>query len=115
MNKPVLQRALGESWGQLPAVLKKHFTLNSYSDDNFIVRGEMLEVYHSLFAKLFIPVGILLGAVVPYIGQKIPIKVSYSTSTLDDALYMDRCFSFKQKNPFHFKTRTEFVKPNEVI
>lgn len=115
MNKPIFQEILGDSWGELGNVIKRHYFLRPFSDDYICVSGEMSEIYHSSIAKLFIPFGMLLGAVVPYRGNDVPVDVHYASSNENAHIYWDRVFKFTEKNHYHFKSRMEHVRDNEVI
>ena len=115
MTKSIFQTVLDEGWEDLGDVIKRHYFLRPFSQDYICVRGEMKEIYHSFIAKLFIPFGLLFGAVVPYRGENIPIDVHYE-SRLDNAnLYWDRVFKFSDRSHFHFKSHMELYKCNEVI
>ncbi len=115
MIKPVFQKILAESWDDLGSVIRRHYFLRPFSDDYICVCGEMSEVYHSSIAKLFLPFGVLFGAVVPYRASNVPIDVHYSSSEENANIYWDRVFKFSAKNHYHFKSHMETVRSNEVI
>ena len=75
----------------------------------------MSEIYHSAIAKLFLPFGMLFGAVVPYQGKNVPIDVHYSCSKDNANIYWDRVFKFSERNHYHFKSHMEHTGDNEVI
>jgi hypothetical protein len=115
MNKSIFQIVLKENWDNLGDVIKRHYFLKPFSNDHICVSGTMSEIYHSPLAKLFIPFGVLFGAVVPYKGRNIPIDVNYNSSTNNTNLYWDRVFKFSDNHHFHFKSHMEHVQDNEVI
>ena len=115
MAESVFEKILADSWADLGAVIQRHYFLRPFSDDYICVSGEMSEIYHSLIAKLFLPIGMLFGAVVPYRGKNVPIDVHYAASEKNANLYWDRVFRFSEKKHFHFRSFMEPVSDNEVI
>ncbi len=115
MTDSVFQKILGDSWDELGDVVKRHYFLKPYSDDYICVSGVMSEIYHSNIAKLFLPFGMLFGAVVPYRGKNVPIDVHYSCCKNDANIYWDRVFKFPERNHYHFKSHMEHTGDNEVI
>ncbi len=113
-DKSVFQLVLGDDWNDLEAVIQSHYFLMPESEDYICVSGEMLEIKHSLAAKLLIPFGLIFGAVVPFQGRNIPIDVHYKSSLKNSNIYWDRHFKFKLCD-FHFKSYMQPVKKNEVI
>ncbi len=115
MADSIFQTILGDSWHELGDVIQRHYSLRPYSDDYICVSGVMSEVHHSTVAKLFLPFGMLFGAVVPYRGEDVPIDVHYSCSKDNANIYWDRVFKFSETNHYHFKSHMEHSKENEVI
>ena len=115
MSKSIFEIVLEDNWNNLGDVIKRHYFLRPFSDDNMCVRGEMSEIYHSTIAKLFIPFGLLFGAVVPYRGRDVPIDVHYNSKEGNGNLYWDRVFKFSENKHFHFKSHMEHMDGNEVI
>lgn len=113
-DKPVFQSVLGDDWNDLGEIIQKHYSLRPMSSDYICVSGEMLEIKHSLAAKLLIPFGLIFGAIVPFQGRNIPIDVHYNSNPENSNIYWDRDFKFK-RGSFHFKTHMEPVKQYEVI
>lgn len=115
MTESVFQKILADSWDDLGTVIKRHYFLRPYSDDYICVCGVMSEIYHSSIAKLFLPFGMLFGAVVPYRANNVPIDVHHASSKENANIYWDRVFKFTEKNHYHFKSHMEHVRDNEVI
>ena len=113
-EQPVFQTLLGDNWNKLGEVVRRHYFLRPRSDDYICVSGEMVEVYHSTFAKVLIPFGVLFGAIVPYKGKNIPTDVHYNASPKNGNIYWDRVFKFP-RGDFHFKSHMEPVKQHEAI
>jgi hypothetical protein len=115
MTETIFQKILADSWGDLGSVIRQHYFLRPYSDDYICVRGEMSEIYHSGIAKLFLPFGVLFGAVVPYRANDVAVDVHYSSCKKNANIYWDRVFKFSERNHYHFKSYMEPVQGNEVI
>ncbi len=115
MTVPVFKQVLADDWDNLGNVIKRHYFLTPFSEDYMCVKGQMQEIYHSTIAKLFIPFGLIFGAVVPYRAKQIPIDVHYNSNPDTGHLYWDRVFKFPDKKHFHFKSHMEHVGGNEVI
>jgi hypothetical protein len=115
MSESIFQKVLGDNWDALGSVIKRHYFLRPFSDDYVCVRGEMSEIHHSWIAKLFIPFGLLFGAVVPYRAKNVPVDVHYNSSRENAHIYWDRVFKFSERKHFHFKSHMEHVQDNEVI
>ncbi len=115
MHEPVFKNVLADDWDKLGSVIKHHYSLMPFSDDYICVTGQMLEIFHSAIAKLFIPFGLLFGAVVPYRAKNIPVDVHYNSNHNNGHIYWDRVFKFTDKKHFHFKSHMEHVEGNEVI
>jgi len=117
MNKhdPIFKQILGHKWNELGKVIQNHYFLAPYTNNYICVKGEMDEIYHSWFAKLLIPFGLIFGAIVPFNKKQVPIDVHYNSHPGDPNLYWDRVFKFKGRKAFHFKSHMEQQTGNEVI
>ena len=115
MNRqPVFQNLLGDDWNKLGEVVRRHYFLRPNSSDYICVSGKMLEVYHSAFAKLLIPFGLLFGAIVPFKGKNILTDVHYNASPENANIYWDRVFKFPRRD-YHFKSHMEPQGQHEAI
>lgn len=113
-SEPLFKRILQSDWDGLGSVVKKHYFLRGRTDDYVCVSGVMDEIYHSTFAKLLIPVGLVFGAIVPFKGANIPVDVHYSAKPRNSNIYWDRVFKFPSFD-FHFKSYMCPVEDNQVI
>lgn len=104
---PVFQQALGPAWEQLGDVIRRHYAMAPFSDDQVCVRGTMSEVWHARWAALLMPFGRLFGALVPHTGSNVPIEVHYSCRPDNAHLLWDRVFHFPGRPPFHFRSHME--------
>ena len=106
-HAPVFQQVLGPAWEQLGDVVRRHYTMAPFSDDNVCVYGVMSEVWHAPWAALLMPFGRLFAALVPHTGTDVPIKVHYRCHPGNAHLYWNRVFHFSGKPPFHFRSHME--------
>jgi len=113
-DKSVFQIVLGDDWDKLGSIIQQHYFLRPKSTDYICVSGEMVEISHSVIAKLLIPFGVLFGAIVPFQGRHIPTDVHYNADLNSSNIYWDRVFKF-ERGDFHFKSYMEPVRENEVI
>ena len=116
MNVSVIQKALGEQWDNLGDSVKRHYDLAPGSDSQVTVVGTMDEVTHSLWAKPFILIAQLFGALVPYQGRNVPVTAKNWTQPDNlRALFWHRTFSFQGKQPYIFKSRMEHYQGDEIV
>jgi hypothetical protein len=106
-SAPIFQQVLGPAWEQLGNVVRRHYTMAPFSDDNVCVYGVMSEVWHAPWAALLMPFGRFFGALVPHTGTDVPIEVHYRCHPGDAHLYWNRVFHFSGKPPFHFRSHME--------
>lgn len=117
-STPVFQTVLGDAdWQRLGTVVRRHYSLQPFSDDQMTVRGHMDEVWHAPLAALLMPAGRLFGALVPHQGREVPIDVHYRCQPGDAGLYWDRRFHFPGRAVFHFRSHMEVADSarHEVI
>ncbi|MBA8902310.1 DUF4166 domain-containing protein [Phyllobacterium sp. P30BS-XVII] len=112
---PVFQAVLGDAWHDLGDIVKRHYSLQPYSNDYICVSGTMQEVQHSAIGKLLIPFGWIFGALVPYRGTNVPIDVHYNSHRDNGLIYWDRVFQFPGHRPFHFRSHMEQIDGNRVV
>jgi len=114
-NDPIIKQILGQQWDGLADIIKEHYALRPFSSDHIVVKGEMDEIYHSHFAKILIPFGWLLGAIVPFNRNNVPTEVHYNSRPENSNIYWHRMFQFKSRKVFHFKSHMEQQGPKQVI
>ena len=113
---PVIKAALGVQWEQLGDVVKRHYDMTPGETTEMQIEGVMDEVYHSLFAKLFLLPGRIFGALVPYRGKLIATEVrNWTTAENDQAMFWHRTLHFPKKGDVIFRSRMEHVGNDEII
>lgn len=111
--KALFEQALGEQWSQLHPTVRRHYDLKP--GDELLLRGEMSEVFHSLWVKPFIIFGRLFGALVPYRGNNVPVEVHNLCKESSNALHFRRTFFFPGRKPYPFISRMEHLADNEIV
>ena len=114
--EPILKSALGADWYRLPPILRRSFDLRPGENCEVRLKGTMQKIEHSRLAKLFIWPGQLRGALVPYQGTDVPIRIDMRTHTMDRRfMYWHRAHAFNENPEFLFSTRMEYLEGNETI
>ncbi len=115
-QQPIVKAALGEDWDLLPEVLRKNFQLTPGEDCKVTLIGTMYEVRHTVLAKLFVYAGQVCGALVPWQGDNVPIRIEISTRADDPRfMYWRRIHRFPGRPEFVFSSRMEYLEGNELI
>jgi hypothetical protein len=115
-GEPVIKAALGNDWERLPEILRRNFNLRPGDDCEVRLEGVMYEVRHSRVAKLFVYAGQLLGALVPYQGENIEVRIDIRTHKTDPRFtHWHRVHFFPQNPEYVFSSRMEYLRDNEFI
>jgi len=111
---PVLKQALKGDWHLLAPAIRAHYDLAPFTDQQVLVEGRMENVTHSARANLLIPFARLAGALIPFVGSNVPVRViNYSRPHRPD-YYWDRVFSFPGRKPFRFASRMVCSGDHEI-
>ena len=114
-NNPTFLSIFGDSWDELPPVMKKHYANRPYTDDLTVVEGS-LDVLCKHPLKFFAPVIKLMGQVPPYNQKNVPVTVRFESDKDTRAFHFNRIFQFnKDTKPYSFRSRMLQVKGNEVV
>ena len=111
--KSLFEQALGDDWQQLHPTVRHHYDLKP--SDKLLLRGEMSEVFHSLWVKPFILFGRIFGALVPYRGNDVPVEVRNYCDADNNHLQFRRRFFFPNRKPYPFASRMELLAGNEIV
>ena len=115
MIVPAIQQALGEQWQRLHPAVRRHYDISAEGIDHLQLNGTMYEVDHASGVKPLMWIGRLFGALVPYRGRNLPVKVINTARPGRSTLFWERHFHFPNKKPFRFISRMENGKDNEII
>lgn len=114
--EPIIKRALGSDWTKVPQILRRNFYLSPGSDAEVRLKGVMHEISYSRAGRLFIYPGQLFGALVPYQGKDIGIRIDLRTHAIDPRwMYWHRVHFFPQSPEFMFSSRMEYLHGNEFV
>ncbi|HWK54296.1 MAG TPA: DUF4166 domain-containing protein [Hyphomicrobiales bacterium] len=116
VQEPIVKRALGRDWDAVPEILRRNFDLPPGSDAEVRLKGVMYEISYSRIGRLFIYPGQLFGALVPYQGKDIKIRIDLRTHASDPRfMYWQRVHFFPQSPEFIFSSRMEYLTGNEFV
>ena len=113
-KQPIFKPIFGNSWDNLPLVIRKHYANLPYSNNLVTVEGT-LDVTCGQAFKLLRPLFHLLGSLPPYTGRDVPVTVNFRSTRNTHEFYFDRTFNFEGKKPWRFYSRMIQVEGNEVI
>jgi len=109
-----IRQALGSEWPKLGTAIRRHYDLPPNTDTQLKVEG-IMEVVLSPIGKLFILVGRLLDALVPFKGQDIPVAVCNWSTPESSAMFWHRTFRYPGKGPIVFHSRMEHAGDNNIV
>lgn len=116
MSEAIVKRALGADWELVPAILRRNFDVRPGADCEVRLKGVMHEISYSRFGSLFVWPGRLFGALVPYQGRDVGIRIDIRTHASDPRfMYWHRVHFFPESPEFVFSSRMEYLEGNEFI
>ena len=110
-KEPIFQKVFGQSWDQLPPVMKKHYIVRPNSDDMVTVEGHLdikISPLVSIMARL---TGILLA----YSGKNVPVTVVFTSGENAKSFNFDRTFHFPERGDIKFRSRMEHISDNVMV
>jgi hypothetical protein len=116
VQEPIVKRALGADWERVPAILRRNFALCPGTEGEVRLRGLMHEISYSRIGSLFVWPGRLFGALVPYQGRNVRIRIDIRTHATDPRfMYWQRVHFFREHPEFIFASRMEYAGGNDFI
>ena len=112
-NEPTFKSIFGDSWDELPPVMKAHYANRPYSDDETVCEGS-LDVMCKPPLKWLAPIMKLLGQIPPVNEKDVPVTVRFKSDQDSKAFHFVRTFRFKA-GTYVFHSRMVQIKDNEVI
>ena len=113
-HPPIFQPIFGESWNDLPPVMRKHYANRPFSHDVVTVEG-MMSIRIAPAMRLLFPLLRLAGALVPYEGEDVPVTVHFRSEPDSDAFCFERVFYFPNRKPYVFRSRMRPQGGDEMV
>src|SRR5690606_38229728 len=108
--------ALGVDWPRVPEILQRNFDLCPGEDKEVRLKGVMHEISYPRIGRFFVYPGQLFGALVPYQGKDIQIRIDLRTHHTDPRfMYWQRVHFFPENPEFVFASRMEYLEGNDFI
>lgn len=114
MSDPIFKSIFGSSWQDLPPVMKKHYAIRPFTNDETRCEGH-LDVVCNQPLKFLAPVMKLLGQIPAFNENSVPVTVDFRSDETSRFFHFDRTFHFAGSKPYRFHSRMVQVKGNEVI
>lgn len=111
---PIFSSIFGTAWAALPPVFRRHYANRPFCRDIVIVDGVM-RVEASWLMRLLSPALRLSRTLPPYVGDEVPVTVTFRSEPDSRAYCFDREFRFPGRSPYHFLSRMEPTGGDEVI
>lgn len=111
-NIPLLQKALGKDWNNLPTVIQKHYSIPN--DSNSCLQGNMEIGYPNYLMPLIYLIH-LFGGLVFKRGKEIETRVIKTVSKKNHKLYWQRTLSYSNHKKDHFRSQMIYLQDNELI
>ena len=110
-NPPLFQTVFGGDWQALPQVMRDHYNVRAGSDDVVIVSGHLdvrVTRVMSVMARLS-------GMLVPWSGDNVPVRVTFTSSKDGKSLIFHREFFFPGRKVVNFISRMEHIGGNQLV
>lgn len=113
MSDPTFKAIFGDEWAKLPPVMKQHYANRPFSHDVIVAEGTM-KIESSPLIRILKPLFRLMGTLVPYEGEDIPVTVHYRSMPDSDAFELDRIFHFPGRKPYNYRSTMYPVEGRQV-
>lgn len=113
-NEPTFKAVFGQSWHELPLVLRKHYANHPYTEEVTTFNG-ILDVTCKPPLLWMSPVMRLLGQIPAYNQAGVPVTVHFESETDSKAFSFNRVFHFSTGKPYHFHSRMYQIQADEVV
>ncbi len=113
-NEPIFKSIFGDSWDELPEVMRKHYANRPYTDDLTVVEGT-LDVLCKGPLKVLSPLMKALGQIPTHTENNVPVTVRFQSDRNSKAFQFNRTFHFKNIPTYTFRSRMLQIKGEEVI
>lgn len=112
--EPTFKSIFGESWDNLPPVMKKHYANRPYSTEVTTVEG-VLDIFCKPPLLWLSPAMRLLGQIPTFNEKNVPVTVRFKSDLDSKSFHFKRSFNFLGRKPYVFHSRILQVKNSEVV
>lgn len=113
-DRPIFEDIFGESWDDLPPVMKGHYANRPYSSDVVTVDG-YLDITCKQPMRFMAPLFWLLKSVPPVNARQVPVTVSFRSDPDSKSFEFDRTFYLPGRKPYAFRSKMFQMQGHEVI
>lgn len=113
-NEPTFKSIFGQSWDDLPPIMKKHYANRPYTTETNTVQGT-LDVMCCPPLLWLSPIMKLLGQVPAYNETNVPVTVRFQSDLNSKSFHFNRTFNFAKGKPYTFRSRMIQIENDEVI
>lgn len=113
-HQPIFKSVFGQSWQELPAVMKKRYANCPYTQEQIRAKGT-LDVSCEPPLLWLSPLMKLLGQIPTYNEGHVPVTVHFQSDQNSKSFHVIRIFNFRKGKPYKFQSRMLQLKNNEVI
>lgn len=113
-EEPIFKAVFGESWDELPPVMRKHYANHPYSNEVTTVQG-VLDVFCKSPLLWLSPFMRLLGQIPTFNENNVPVTVRFESDVSSKSFHFIRNFHFSDRKSYVFQSRMLHIKEDEVI
>lgn len=113
-KEPIFKAIFASRWSELPLIMRKHYANRPFCHDIVVAEGKM-DIKFGWFIKLLSPFLRILGSLVPYQGENIPVTVHFMSEPHSNAFILEREFRFPHKKPFIFKSKLLVIQDDILV
>lgn len=113
-NEPIFKSIFGDTWEELPLVMKRHYSNRPFTQDARTVKGT-LDVMCKPPLLFISPLMRLLGQIPTRNEKNVPVTVHFQSDLNSKSFRFDRIFNFTQGKPYRFQSRMLQIEGDEVI
>ncbi|MGH1487343.1 MAG: DUF4166 domain-containing protein [Cellvibrionaceae bacterium] len=113
-NEPIFKSIFGDSWDDLPIVMKKHYANHPYTNNVTRVEGS-LDVMCKPPLTYLSPLMKIMGQIPTRNENAVPVTVYFESDENTKSFHFNRIFRFKGQKPYLFHSRMLQLNDNQVI
>lgn len=114
MTDPIFKSIFGNTWDDLPPVMKKHYANRPFTHDRVTVEG-VLDTFCAGPVKWLAPLFWVMRGIPPHSETQVPVTVHFDSDPRTSAFHFNREFRFRQVEHYAFRSRMVQIQGNEVV